>query len=738
MKTIFVGAILLFSSHGLWGQEKSDSIPKLTIQEVEISTHSFLKRNITSIQPMQSISAKKIEMAMSATTADALLLNTNAFIQKSQQGGGSVTLRGFEASRVLLYVDGVRLNNLIYRSGHLQNIITLDPFVLHEVNLHLGASSNLFGSDALGGVVSVTTLLPKFSNNNSFTWKGKISTSYQSANRSTQNHVQISQFNKKWSFNTAFSWSDFNDLVSGKRANPFYQGTYQLRPFSISRIQGRDSIVPNANPFLQSGSGYTQFDFFEKIAFRPHEKVVHQANIQFSTSSNVPRYDRLSEVIQGKPRFSEWYYGPQKRFLFAYDRVRKNESAFFQTTLVGLNFQHVEESRFQRRFQSDNLDRRNENVQVWGTKAWAERKVGNRSLVVGGDAYFNFLESTADRTNIVSGLKKSLDTRYPNGRNSMHHGGIYFENKKEVNPKIQTQWGGRLGYSYLSSELNDSIFFQFPFSQIKQNNFTYAGNMGIAYFSKGMNESHQWKFTFFSSTGFRTPNIDDLGKIFESAQGKIIVPNEAIKPEKTWTNDFGFTKLYENLVWENHVYSTLFFDAIVTSPFQYQGQDSIWYDGVFSAVYANQNQRRALVLGGNSQLSWKCTSRLTWNAGVNYTRGRIFSGDSTIPLDHIPPLQFSSDVNYHWGKFSCLGQLLFQGKKGIQDYLLNAEDNEQYATEIGMPAWMIFNLKCRYSLPKSIAIQAGIENIFDTQYRVFASGINGPGRNFQFSLRKTF
>lgn len=118
MKTIFVGAILLFSSHGLWGQEKSDSIPKLTIQEVEISTHSFLKRNTNSIQPMQSISAKKIEMAMSATTADALLLNTNAFIQKSQQGGGSVTLRGFEASRVLLYVDGVRLNNLIYRSGH--------------------------------------------------------------------------------------------------------------------------------------------------------------------------------------------------------------------------------------------------------------------------------------------------------------------------------------------------------------------------------------------------------------------------------------------------------------------------------------------------------------------------------------------------------------------------------------------------------------------------------------------
>lgn len=738
MKKIIIGAFLGCSFASLWGQQKSDTLPQMSIQEVEISTHSFLKRNISSIQPIQSIDAKKIEMSMSATTADALLLNTNAFIQKSQQGGGSITLRGFEASRVLLYIDGVRLNNLIYRSGHLQNIITLDPFALHEVNLHLGASSNLFGSDALGGVVSVTTLLPKFSMEKRFKWTGKISTTFQSVNQSTQNHFQISQFNQKWSFNTAVTWSDFGDLKSGRNHNPFYQQDYQLRPFSIVRNQGRDSIIPNANPYLQSGSAYSQFDFIEKIAFRKNEHILHQLNLQFSTSSNIPRYDRLTEMVQGTPKFAEWYYGPQVRSMLAYDRVRKNESAYFQTTHVGLNFQHVEESRFQRRFQSNNLDGRNENVNVWGMKAWAERKNGDQTTVVGGDVYLNFLESTANRTQLSSGNQFALDTRYPNGKNSMHQAGIYLENKYKWTPKVQTQWGGRLGYSRLSSELNDSIFFKFPFSSIQQNNLTYSGNVGLAYFSKGIEEVDQWKTTLFSSTGFRTPNIDDLGKIFETAKGNIIVPNEAIKPEKTWTTDLGFTRMSKQMVWETHAYATLFFDAIVTSPFQYQGKDSIVYDGVLSAVFANQNQRRAFVLGGNSQLSWRINPHLTWNIGANYTRGRIIVGDSTTPLDHIPPLQISSDINYHVGKIAIWGQFYYQGRKDIRDYLLNGEDNEQYAPATGMPAWMVVHLKCRVALVKGFVVQGGIENIFDTQYRVFASGINGAGRNFQISLRKSF
>jgi hemoglobin/transferrin/lactoferrin receptor protein len=476
----------------------------------------------------------------------------------------------------------------------------------------------------------------------------------------------------------------------------------------------------------------------EKIAYASDENTTHQLNLQYSNSSDVPRYDRLTEMSAGKPKFAEWKYGPQLRTMMAYDRNRKNKDGFFQTNHIGLNFQHVEESRISRKFNSNNLDRRNENVNVWGATAWAERKNGKQTTVVGGDIYLNFLESTADRTVISTGVLKPLDTRYPNGKNQMNLFGAYLEHRNVLSQKFQTQLGGRLGYSMLSSQLIDSTFFKFPFNAIQQNNLTYSGNLGLVYLTEGVESKNQWKFSFFQSTAFRAPNLDDLAKIFETAKGTLIVPNESLKPEKTWTNDLGINKIGEKLTWETHAYYTLFFDAIVTSPFQYQGKDSVVYDGVLSAVYANQNQRRAFVFGGNCQLTRKPSERLTWNSGINYTKGRIFSGDTTIPLDHIPPLQFSTDVNYHWGKFALRGQVQYQGKKELKDYLLNGEDNEQYATAEGMPAWVVVNLKGRVTLPRGLSVSGGIDNLFDTQYRVFASGINGPGRNLQITIRSTW
>ncbi|NJN34367.1 MAG: TonB-dependent receptor plug domain-containing protein [Saprospiraceae bacterium] len=69
-------------------------------------------------------------------------------------------MRGFEASRVLLVVDGVRMNNLIYRSGHLQNAITVDQNMLDRVEVLFGTASTVYGSDALGGVVHFFTKKP--------------------------------------------------------------------------------------------------------------------------------------------------------------------------------------------------------------------------------------------------------------------------------------------------------------------------------------------------------------------------------------------------------------------------------------------------------------------------------------------------------------------------------------------------------------------------------------------------
>ena len=63
------------------------------------------------------------------SSADVLSIDPNVFIQKSQSGGGSPMIRGMSSSRVLILVDGMRLNNAIFRSGNVHNVISLDRLV---------------------------------------------------------------------------------------------------------------------------------------------------------------------------------------------------------------------------------------------------------------------------------------------------------------------------------------------------------------------------------------------------------------------------------------------------------------------------------------------------------------------------------------------------------------------------------------------------------------------------------
>jgi hemoglobin/transferrin/lactoferrin receptor protein len=92
-------------------------------------------------------------------------------------------------------------------------------------------------------------------------------------------------------------------------------------------------------------------------------------------------------------------------------------------------------------------------------------------------------------------------------------------------------------------------------------------------------------------------------------------------------------------------------------------------------------------------------------------------------------------ARWHNSRASLEGNVLFNGRKKLEDYNLEGEDNLQYAPANGMPAWLTFNMRGSYRFGKYLSLQAGIDNIMDLQYRNFASGINAPGRNFWLTLR---
>jgi hemoglobin/transferrin/lactoferrin receptor protein len=724
-----IAALALWYTSPCIAQTKEpDSLKNgISMNEIIISANKTEEKKKSVAQQVLVLDSKQIANAQAQTTADLLANTAGIFVQKSQMGGGSPVLRGFEANKVLIVVDGVRLNNIIYRGGHLQNVITIDNSMLDRMEVLFGPSSTVYGSDALGGVIHFYTKKPLFSEAAGKTNLGvNAYTRYGSVNNEMTGHVDFNIGGKRFAALTSLTYSAFGDLIGGKSQNPFYDSVYGERPFYVDRVNGTDTLLINSDKYRQVNSGYSQYDILQKFSFWQNEHVLHSLNLQYSTSTDIPRYDRLTDPsATGGLRFAQWYYGPQQRAMVAYNVDGNKESSFFQKRQVSINYQDIMESRHNRSFGSNNLSHRVEHVGVLGININAKRHAGDHDIRVGLESQRNTLKSTAERENINTGARVPTDTRYPDGKNTMDNIAAYGSHTWRINERFTVTDGLRLGYVSLSSTFVDTSFFQLPFLAAIQNNFVYSGSLGLIH-----TPTDKWKLSLLVSSGFRAPNVDDLAKVFESAPGSLIVPNINLAPEKTLNTELGITKQFgHRIIWENAMYYTRFIDAIVTAPYSYMGQDSMLYNGVTSRILANQNMGSAYIYGFSSNVRSKLTDYFLLSAGVNYTYGRIVTDSTAKPLDHIPPLQLRLQVTYTKNKLGADFFINYQGAKELKDYYLNGEDNEQYATPIGMPAWMTANLRVSYKVHKYITLQAGVDNILDTQYRVFASGINAPGRN---------
>ena len=259
---------------------------------------------------IEVITPKDIELQNPQTAADMLSQSGNVYVQKSQLGGGSPMIRGFATNRVLIVVDKVRMNNAIFRSGNLQNVIALDANSLANSQIIFGPGSVIYGSDAIGGVMEFNTLSPQFSFSDSPLINGSALTRYSSANNEKTGHLDFAVGFEKWGFLSSLTYSEFGDLKMGSNGPDDY-----LRTFYQEQINNRDTFFVNSNPEIQKNSGYNQINFMQKIRFKPTDQWEFDYGLHYSTTSDIPRYDRLIELRNNSPRSAEWYYGPQKWFM---------------------------------------------------------------------------------------------------------------------------------------------------------------------------------------------------------------------------------------------------------------------------------------------------------------------------------------------------------------------------------------------------------------------------------------
>lgn len=733
-KKMISSILMLVSVLGINAQQLNDTVKtnSTLLDDVVVYSSRFAEKFKRVAQTIDVLKTRE-QLNYQPNTADALINSGKLFVQKSQQGGGSPVIRGFEASRILMVVDGVRMNNAIYRAGHLQNIITIDNMVLDRMEILYGPSSTLFGSDALGGVISLSTKDPILSTTHKTQFSGATTLRYSSAMQENRGNIQLNIGGQKWASFTSVSYGSFGDLVQGRNRSAAYPN-FGKRNIYVERVGNIDMIIPNSNPNKQIGSGYKQVDITQKFLYQANEKVQHILNLQFSNTNDIPRYDRLSEISGGVPVFSEWYYGPQIRNMAAYHLNIKDQVGFFKDIKITASFQDIEESRIARRFQNSSKDFRWERIKVFGLNIDAKHYYGKHELHVGAESYSNYVKSTAERTNILTGARSRITTRYSDGPTSMATHAIFAQHTFKISDQLTINDGLRFNLVQLNAQFVDTSLTRFPFTKVKQINQSITGNLGIVYATKD-NLRVAWVF----STGFRSPNVDDLAKVFDSRTGLVVVPNTNIKPEYTYNIEFNLNKYSNSFSYGAAVFYTSFNNALVLDKYLFNGQDSIFYSGVKSAVFALQNKARARIYGLSLNASVKLVESLSLEGVINFTKGQFRDAVNGItPLDHVPPTYGRVNLKRQSPKWTADFWVLFNGWKRLADYNLNGEDNLQYATPDGMPAWYTLNLRSSFQLKKQIQLQVALENILDTNYRYFASGISASGRNLSLSLKASF
>lgn len=702
------------------------------LDEVVFSASRNKEKKIDVPFLMEIIKQKDIEFTNQPTTGDVLANTGNVFVQKSQLGGGSPNLRGFEASRVLLVVDGIRMNNAIYRAGHLQDVMTLDAQMLDRTELIFGPASTIYGSDALGGVMHFYTKNAEFSTDEKMLVKANMMGRYASVNNETTEHIDFNLGWKKFASLTNITYSNFGDLTSGSVKLAGYTNKWD-RDYYVERINGRDTMIKNANNNILRGSGYKQTDIMQRFSIKTGENVTHNLNFQLSLSPDLPRYDRLAGDFSGsKLKFAENAY-TQNRMLAAYTLNFDAKTVISDNIKVILAYQDIDQNRITRRFQKNNRTTQMEDVGVISANVDLVKDIKEKhELRYGMEFTNNTVKSTAKNYDIVGDSTYRADTRYA-ANSQMSTFAAYFSHAFEVNEHFVITDGIRYTNTSVECNFTDTLPFKFPDPKAKQKSQAITGSLGFTW--KAEND---YKVSILANTGFRTPNVDDMSKLFESGGGILIVANPSIKPEYAYNFEIGISKIMNNRfkVDVNGFY-TIVENYLTLRDFKLNGSDSVNYNGTTYKVQAMQNTDRAFIYGFNAGCQFDFNDNISFKSSFNYTYGRYndTKNDTVVPLDHIAPVFGQSSLLFKAKNTDAEFFVRYNGKKALADYSPSGEDNLQYATANGMPGWFTLNIRAGYNLTKNLRLNVACENITDNRYRVFASGINAPGRNFIVSLR---
>lgn len=671
----FLACVLLciVVTESLYGQDAE------VIEEIQVTA----TRRPTGLQDVSAaltvVTSEEISRAKLVT--DSLAAKPGVFLQQTTPGQGAAIIRGLKGSEILHLVDGMRLNNAIFRNAPTQYLALVAPGTLDRIEIVRGAPASLYGSDAVGGVVQVLSRVPTLDSSGV---KGDAYLAFDTADLAKTLRGSVEFGNEKLAA-----------LVSGE-----YLSTGDRRTGSGSRV---------------GPSGYESKGGRIAVSATPREGESWLFDLQMARQPMTPRVDELVPGFgQTEPSSSEFYFAPNDR-VFAHVRHSRDSGLWGATWTVDLGWQRIADDRISRDYQSDIRRYENNRSDLVGLTANASGETDSGSWIAGVDFYHDEVRSTRYEEDLQAGSTQSVASRFPDGStvDQVAVFGNYMLTAGERNSV-----SGGLRYSVIKTELPQTGVV--PATSAGQNDI--SADLGWTF-----DLSADTRLTANVGYGFRAPNVFDLGTLGERPGNRFNIPNPDLESERITQLDVGLRHRSERWGLDIVFFALHYTDriaSVLTGAITPEGRD----------VTQSRNLASADIHGVEMGGHFVFTSSLVADLVVNYVRGEQADAAGVQEAgDRIPPLNGRASLTYYpTDTIRVEPYILFSGE---QDRLSGRDILDVRINPEGTPGWVTANILGSWDVNEAWRITAQIENLFDKQYRVHGSGIDAIGRNLFVSLQ---
>jgi hemoglobin/transferrin/lactoferrin receptor protein len=439
-------------------------------------------------------------------------------------------------------------------------------------------------------------------------------------------------------------------------------------------------------------------------------------------------------------RSAEWNYGPQEWFMGNLQLTKHSSSSnIYDKLQATLAYQNFKESRQDRDFQSPIRRVRAESVDAISLNVDLEKSISNKtSLFYGMEYVHNTVGSEGYDQNIETNETTAMVTRYPDA-STWQSIAAYTSLKYKPNSKFVFQSGLRFNQVIAKADFRaNNVFLNLPFDNAEVNAGALTGTAGMSWTPSDL---IQWRLN--ASTAFRAPNIDDIGKVFDSEPGAVVVPNKDLEAEYAYGGELGLKLNFEHkVILDLATYYTFLDNALIRRDYELNGETEIIYDGELSTIQAIQNASKAWIYGFEVGLEVNFSENLKLRSQYNVIGGTEDNNGVEEPVRHVAPnfgrthliwknnkVQLDAFVVYN----SELSFNQLASSERVKDYMYALDVNgNPYA-----PSWHTLNLRTQYQWNDNLSLTASLENITDQRYRPYSSGISAPGRNLIVAVAYT-